>query len=227
MLFALSAAAQTNVYVTNGVAHIPRPGQNANATDVFAIPLGMTQHQVTVTAPPSVTVLTTTVSASADDGTFNTVGTTAALGSTITFGGTYKSVKIVYTNFAGSGVVTADYWGNSAAATGVAGLPVVTAALSGTVVTVTSGPAVLDSFQCSNSDATNWAYVQVWDTAGVVTPGTTVAKQSYGLAPAGNGVLIGPTRPLQFFNAIKVAATTTATGATQAVTAVNCNWGTK
>lgn len=103
------------------------------------------------------------------------------------------------------------------------GVPVPIAALSSTVQTVIStGPSILPPGQCTNADTTNWAYVQIFDTAGTVTVGTTANKQSYGIPPAGGSIV--PTSPLLFVNAIKVAATTTATGSTTAVTAVNCNF---
>lgn len=103
------------------------------------------------------------------------------------------------------------------------GVPVPIAALNATVQTViSSGPSILAPGQCTNADATNWAYVQIFDVAGTPIAGTTANKQSFGIPPAGGSIV--PTSPLLFVNSIKVAATTTATGATNAVTSINCNF---
>ena len=84
---------------------------------------------------------------------------------------------------------------------------------------------VLGDYQCGNADATNYAYLQMFDTTGAVTLGTTVPSRVLSLPPLGG--TIGPLVPLWFANGLKVYATTTPGGSTSAVTAINCTWGYK
>jgi len=94
-----------------------------------------------------------------------------------------------------------------------------------TVTTVKSSAGELGAYHCLNPNA-NAAYVQIFDTAGAVTLGSTVPVLSLGL-PASDGGNLEWGMGIHFANAIKVAATTTATGSTAPGTAVDCNFAFK
>jgi hypothetical protein len=100
--------------------------------------------------------------------------------------------------------------------------PVLENALSTTVQTVVGSAAKLMSYYCYNPNATV-AYVQIFDISGAVTLGTSVPKWSIAI-PATSAANISGLN-LAFANAIKVAATTTATGLTAPGTALDCNFG--
>lgn len=104
------------------------------------------------------------------------------------------------------------------------GTPVFQAALSTTVQTVVSGAHVLTAVSCANANqtATNFAYVQIFDVSGTVTLGTTVPNQSY-FVPA-NSPGGGTGLNVAFANAIKVAATTTASGSAAPATSLDCSF---
>jgi hypothetical protein len=103
--------------------------------------------------------------------------------------------------------------------------PFLDAAQSTTVVTVKSSAGELGAYHCLNPNASA-AYVQIFDTAGAVTVGTTTPVLSLGL-PASDGGNLEWGMGVHFANAIKVAATTTATGSTATSTAVDCNFAFK
>ncbi len=98
-------------------------------------------------------------------------------------------------------------------------------AQSTTVTTVKGGAGELGAYHCLNPNSAP-AYVQVFDTSGTVTLGTTIPVLSLGL-PASDGGNLEWTMGIHFANAIKVAATTTATGSTAPGTAVDCNFAFK
>ena len=100
--------------------------------------------------------------------------------------------------------------------------PVLANALSTTVVTISSGAAELQSYFCHNPSAAT-AFVQMFDISGTVTLGTSTPKWSIGI-PAGQSGNLSQMN-LKFTNAIKVAATTTATGSSAPATALVCNFG--
>jgi hypothetical protein len=108
----------------------------------------------------------------------------------------------------------------------LADTPVLGNGLSTTPLTVSAGAAVLNSYFCLNPN-TSTTYIQIFDISGTVTLGTSTPKWSIGI-PAGTG---NPgagnlsQMNLNFANAIKVAATTTATGSTAPSTALDCNFG--
>lgn len=103
--------------------------------------------------------------------------------------------------------------------------PSLKSALTATVVTVKSTNGVLGHLQCYNpSNAA--AYVQVFDVSGAVTLGTTVPVLSFGLTTLTNNS-VEFTNGYLFANAIKVAATTTATGSSAPSAALTCNFGYK
>jgi hypothetical protein len=93
------------------------------------------------------------------------------------------------------------------------------------VLTVKSSAGALGAYHCLNPNATA-AYVQIFDTNGAVTLGSTVPVLSLGL-PASDGGNLEWTQGIHFANGIKVAATTTATGSTALGTAVDCNFAYK
>ena len=92
--------------------------------------------------------------------------------------------------------------------------------LSTTVKTVRAGNGALAFLSCYNPNAAV-AYVQLFDTAGAVTLGTTLPKLSIGVpATQSSSFPIGAA----FLAGIKAAATTTATGSTAPATALDCNF---
>ena len=93
--------------------------------------------------------------------------------------------------------------------------------LSTTIKIVKPQPGRLSYLYCYNPNTTV-AYVQVFDTAGTVTLGTTVPKQSFGFPPA-NGLLIQA--DANMLAGIKAAVATTATGNTAPGTPLDCNFG--
>lgn len=102
--------------------------------------------------------------------------------------------------------------------------PVLANALSTTVTTVAGAPATLDSYYCWNPNS-SVAYVQVFDISGAVTLGVSTPKWSMGIPPTAGANLSNVN--LTFANAVKVAATTTATGSTATTTPLDCNFGTR
>jgi hypothetical protein len=88
----------------------------------------------------------------------------------------------------------------------------------------------LGAYYCVNGSGgtlnTATSYIQIFDTSGTVTLGTTTPKWSIGLLPSG-GANLEFANGLNFANAIKIAATTTATGSTAPSTNVDCNFAYK
>ena len=103
--------------------------------------------------------------------------------------------------------------------------PFLDAAQGATVTTVKGSAGELGAYHCLNPNSTP-AYVQVFDTLSTVTLGTTIPVLSLGL-PASDGGNLEWGMGIHFANAIKVAATTTATGSTAPGTAVDCNFAFK
>lgn len=101
--------------------------------------------------------------------------------------------------------------------------PFTNSALQGVPVTaVNTSATVLDAISCFNSDTTNNAFVTVYNaTGGSTQTGTTPAVYRY-MAPFGLGFTVENIRTA-FSNGITLTATTTATGNTNAVTALVCN----
>jgi hypothetical protein len=94
-----------------------------------------------------------------------------------------------------------------------------------TVTTVKGSAGELGAYHCLNPNSVP-AYVQIFDTSGTVTLGTTIPVLSLGL-PASDGGNLEWTIGVHFANAIKVAVTTTATGSTAPATVVDCNFAFK
>jgi len=99
-------------------------------------------------------------------------------------------------------------------------IPSLQTALSNTAVQLKGAPGVLQWGSCYNPNA-SIAYVQVFD-ATSVTVGTTTPTEAL---PVPATTVASLPFPAQFFNAIKVAATTTATGGTAPGSALVCNFG--
>lgn len=104
-----------------------------------------------------------------------------------------------------------------------AATPILENALSTTVKTVSAGAAILDSYYCANPN-TAAAYVQIFDISGAVTLGTSTPKWSIRIPPNDGAANLSGVN-LNFATAIKIAATTTATGSTAPTTALDCNFG--
>jgi len=100
--------------------------------------------------------------------------------------------------------------------------PYKASALTNTAVTVKASAGNLGGYHCFNPAAAA-TYIQIYDTSGAVTVGTTTAVLSFGL-PASGGGNVEFANGVNFANAIKVAATTTGTGGTAPATAAECNF---
>lgn len=97
-------------------------------------------------------------------------------------------------------------------------------ALSTTVTTVKASSGKLGFVGCFNPNSLV-AYMQVFDTSGTVTLGTTTPVLSLPIYPGTNPQVQDMGFGTNFANAIKVAATTTATGSTAPTTSLDCNAG--
>lgn len=96
-------------------------------------------------------------------------------------------------------------------------------ALVGTVQTVKSTAGSLVGWYLFNPAATT-CYIQIFDTAGSVTLGTTAPALSFGL-PAGGAANVGSNMSgVAFANAIKIASTTTRAGSTPCGTGSDVNF---
>jgi hypothetical protein len=89
---------------------------------------------------------------------------------------------------------------------------------------VDSDAGVLDFVSCYNPNATV-AFVQIFDIVGAVTLGTSTPKTvlAIGATSTGGATMMN----LGFANAIKSAATTTATGSTGPTTDLVCSFGSR
>jgi hypothetical protein len=96
-------------------------------------------------------------------------------------------------------------------------------ALSTTVTTIKTAGGNLGAIICANTNAV-MGYVQLFDVAGTVTLGTTPPDWFVPVPPTNVGGIILVVG-LNFANAIKAAATTTATGSTALGTALDCSAG--
>lgn len=96
------------------------------------------------------------------------------------------------------------------------------AALSTTVQTVKGSAGNFGGYFCFNPNA-SVAYVQIFDTSGAVTLGTTVPILSFGI-PSGSSGNLEISNGAKFSNAIKVATTTTVNGSSANGTALDCNF---
>lgn len=159
VVFAAGAQAQqvTPSVISNASAgyHFQFGTSFANGTTYFNIPVGMTTHQLTYSAP-GFSAITVTVNAGVG-GSMSSVGSSSTTGAaTITWTGTYTQAQMVVSGIAGSGQINADYYAQTTA-TGsgggsgsnvniadVGGNPVTTTVpISGTV-TVTDGAGSLN-----------------------------------------------------------------------------------
>lgn len=165
--------------------------------------------------------VTVTAHAIAVPSTFPTVGT---LGNIIQFGGTNVNTG---TGAGGTGTprVTVSNDSSMQPLPGTANgwSPKLENALSTTVQTVKGSAGKLGTMQCSNVNSVQ-QYVQVFDISGTVTLGSSTPVDSFPIPP-GPPTVIDLGFGHNFANAIKVAATTTATGSAAPPTALDCNMG--
>lgn len=118
--------------------------------------------------------------------------------------------------------------GSSADPVYVASIPTTTSGWTRTLVNGLTSPVTIKAssgsfggYYCYNANS-SVAYLQVFDTSGAVSLGSTAPVFSPGI-PATSGANLEISRGLLFSNAIKVAATTTVSGATAVTTPMDCN----
>jgi hypothetical protein len=99
--------------------------------------------------------------------------------------------------------------------------PFVASALTATVVPVKLMRGALQWGICYNANA-SVEYVQVFDSAGTVTLGTTAPNLTIALAPS---AVTPMPFPAVMLNGLQIAATTTPTGNTAPGTPLSCNFG--
>jgi len=90
-------------------------------------------------------------------------------------------------------------------------------------VSVKAKPGVVDTVSCLNANPSP-VFLQFYDTAAAVSPGTTTAKF---FVPIASGSAISTFLGINMFSAIQVAATTTAGGGLAAPQGVQCSIGFK
>lgn len=95
-------------------------------------------------------------------------------------------------------------------------------ALTNSAVVVKASPGPVLWYQCYNPNATV-AYLQVFDSAGSVTVGTTTPARSFAVAPLSTTGPQPPSPPLSGSAGLQIAATTTPTGGTAPGTALQCD----
>jgi hypothetical protein len=97
------------------------------------------------------------------------------------------------------------------------------AALSNTAIAVKASAGQVYSAQCSNSDATHWAYIQIFNVAAAsVTMGTTAPTKFVGIPPGSNTGFTFSLVGDQYSTAISAGAASTSTGGTGPTTALDC-----
>jgi hypothetical protein len=100
-----------------------------------------------------------------------------------------------------------------------------TVGLTTTVVTLFGTAKDIGFIDCDNQNNA-FTYVQLFDTTGAVTLGSTSPDMFIPIPPASAG-WVNSSNGITFANGIKLAATTTPTGSTAPATTINCFWGTK
>jgi hypothetical protein len=103
--------------------------------------------------------------------------------------------------------------------------PILENGLSTTVQTVKGSAGELGAYYCWNPNGAV-AYIQIFDTGGTVTLGSTAPKWSIGIPPT-SAANLELANGMNFASAIKVAATTTATGSSAPSTGIDCNFAFK
>jgi len=93
--------------------------------------------------------------------------------------------------------------------------------LTNTVQTIKNAAGQLGMLYCYNPHSAV-GYVQLFDTTSSVTLGTTAPNEIYGIPTVQSGGLAMTPIGIQYSNAIKVAATTTATGSSALGAPLNC-----
>lgn len=100
-------------------------------------------------------------------------------------------------------------------------VPISKPALTNTAVVLKATSGILQWVNCGNTNAST-VYLQIFDSAGTVTVGTTPNTLSLAIPPSLTANL---GFPAQFFNGIQVAATTTVGGGTAPGSTLACNFG--
>lgn len=97
--------------------------------------------------------------------------------------------------------------------------------LTNSAQTIKATPGTLLWISCVNPNATA-VFIQVFDSAGAVTVGTTAAKVSLRVAPTSSTGFVSPivTGPLFAAAGLQAAATLTASGASAPTTGVPCDF---
>ncbi len=104
-----------------------------NDTILWTIRPGIGYHQISWKSDPSVSAVTVTFSGAVGDGqSFTQIGTSSAINGKITGSGDYTLLKVVFTNYAGSGTIYTDWYGASS----IVPSPVNTGSSSGSNVNV-------------------------------------------------------------------------------------------
>lgn len=97
------------------------------------------------------------------------------------------------------------------------------AALTNTAIAVKASAGQVFSGQCSNSDTTHWAYLQIFNVAAAsVTMGTTPPADFVGIPPGANAGFALSLVGEQYSTAISAGAASTSTGGTAPTTALDC-----
>lgn len=97
------------------------------------------------------------------------------------------------------------------------------ATLSNSAIPVKAAAGQVYSGQCSNQDATHWAFIQIFNVAAAsVTMGTTPPTKFVGIPPGSNAGFTFSLVGLQYSTAISAGAATTSTGGTAPTTALDC-----
>ena len=125
---------------------------------------------------------------------------------------------VSFINSSGQGAL----WASLTPSIGGGWTPVKSTALTNSAVTIKASAGTLGGYHCYNPSVLV-SYVQIYDNAGAITVGTTTPTLSFGL-PASGGGNLELSNGLNFAAAIKVAASTTATGGTAPGTALECNF---
>lgn len=100
------------------------------------------------------------------------------------------------------------------------------AALTNTAIAVKASAGQVGDYACTNTDATHWAYIQIFNLAAAsVTMGSTAPADFLGIPP---GQTAGISKNLvgwQYGVAISAGAASTSTGGTAPTTAIDCRLG--
>jgi|GEM_PF-5125558 len=104
--------------------------------------------------------------------------------------------------------------------------PLAFTALTNSAQTIKASPGALLWFECFNPNASA-AFVQFFDTAGAVTPGTTAPKFSWSIPATSSTGMTSPQISGPYFATagMKALAATTAAGGAAPSSALSCDFG--